>query len=110
MEYEQFEKATWEEYPIDVDFANKMPATATNISSATYSAERYTWTAPNTRTSDDTIFVSTTASIVDNTKARVEVTGGTSGQVYDIYCKATLDDGSKVEHMIVMICNDNAAT
>lgn len=103
---DEFTKSSWEQFAIDINFANRKPATATAISSVAFSALKFKWPS-GARSADNTVLSSTSGSVVDSVKARITVQGGADGYAYLITARATWNDGGKTEHAVTMRVEDN---
>ena len=99
------EKTTWEEYPVDMDYTNARPTTATTLSSATVTAYSYSPSTPETKTVDTSIFSSTTCSIIGSLVARFSLKAGEAGKKYLILVRGVFNDGSKIECQVSMAVN-----
>lgn len=90
-----FEKQPNESYTIGVEFANRLPFSAT-VSSGTVSAKDL-----STGATDNSVLSSTTATI-SGTQARVKVLGGTHQKNYKVTFAVTLSDSGVLEEDIEM--------
>jgi len=102
-----FTKTSFEEFDIDIDFTDRQPLGATEISSSVFSALEFD---PKTRATTDassTVLDSTTGTTVSSVKARCTVKAGTDGKGYRVIGRATWDDGSKTEGAVIMRVEDH---
>jgi len=110
MPKKRFIKTSFEQYEIEVDFTDDLPLGSASISSGTLTAYKFAWKTPETKTDDSaTVLQSTTATIVDNTKAWAVVKAGSDGYGYEILFQVTFDDGSKLEESVIMKVEDNVS-
>lgn len=100
-----FTKTSAEKFSIAIDFTNRWPTGATALSSATFAAYKQKFPNGPRTLASSTVLLSTTGS-VDSKTASATVQAGANGYSYLITCAATCDDGSIVEHGVVMLIQD----
>jgi hypothetical protein len=101
-----FEKTSWEEYPIDLDFTGKLPPGSTSLTSITFTAKGYLWPR-GAKTAAPSVIGTPTGTVISGIKGRVSILAGTDGQAYDIIGRAVTNDGKKIEGVVTMLVRDN---
>jgi hypothetical protein len=105
-----FSKQPYEEFDIDIDFANASPLSSLNLISATATAIKFPRKIPNDKTNATSeILLSPNGVVLGDADdcgcgqiVRFRIYGGLSGYDYQITIKAVFDDNSKLEEEIFL--------